>query len=167
MAKITKVKPSTKSQKFEFSVKLEGREGTHMCAMRPPFYVDKVFGTRGRVAIRGTINGFPFRSSLANMGEGHCMPVNKELREGARCKAGDMVHIVMEHDDEERVVEVPRPLQSELSKSAVAKANWEKMSFTNKKEIARSITEVKQEETRVRRLAKAMDILKNGKKWTG
>jgi uncharacterized protein YdeI (YjbR/CyaY-like superfamily) len=41
------------------------------------------------------------------------------------------------------------------------------MSFTNKKEIAKSILDAKQEETRQRRLAKALDILKNGKKWTG
>jgi len=64
-------------------------------------------------------------------------------------------------------VEIPPQLKKELAKSKTAYANWEKMSFTNQKEIARSITEAKQEETRVRRLAKAMDILKNGKKWTG
>ena len=48
-----------------------------------------------------------------------------------------------------------------------ARANWEKQSFTNKKEMARAITEVRQEETRLRRLAKVMDVLKNGKKCRG
>jgi hypothetical protein len=33
--------------------------------------------------------------------------------------------------------------------------------------MARSVTEVKQEETRTRRLAMVMDVLKSGKKWTG
>src|ERR1700688_4125893 len=54
-----------------------------------------------------------------------------------------------------------------LAKTKTAKANWEKLSFTNKKEIALSISGAKQEETRARRLAKAMEILKTGKKWTG
>ena len=45
--------------------------------------------------------------------------------------------------------------------------NWEKYSYTHRKEMARSITEVKQEETRIRRLAKVMDVLKSGKKWPG
>lgn len=152
-------------KKFEFKVKLGGHS-TAMCFMRPPFDVVEVFGTKARVPVRGTINGFPFRSSLSNMGEGHCMPVNKTLREGGKCKAGDIVEIVMERDNEKRVVAPPPLLKKELAKSKTAQANWEKMSFTNKKEIARSITEAKQEETRVRRLAKAMDILKNGKKWT-
>ena len=58
-------------------------------------------------------------------------------------------------------------LKEELAKSKTAQANWQKLSFTNQKEIALSIREAKQEETRTRRLAKAMDILKTGKKWTG
>jgi hypothetical protein len=158
-------------KKFEFKVKLGGHS-TAMCFMRPPFNVVEVFGTKARVPVRGTINGFPFRSSLSNMGqsnmgEGHCMPVNKTLREGGKCKAGDIVEIVMERDDEKRVVAPPPLLKKELAKSKTAQANWDKMSFTNKKEIARSITEVKQEETRARRLAKAMDILRSGRKWTG
>jgi len=89
-------------KKFEFKVKLEGEEGTSHCAMRPPFDVVEVFGTRARVPVRGTINGFPFRSSLSNMGTGHCMPVNKSLRDGGKCKAGDVVQIVLERDEEER-----------------------------------------------------------------
>jgi uncharacterized protein YdeI (YjbR/CyaY-like superfamily) len=54
-----------------------------------------------------------------------------------------------------------------LAKSKTAQANWEKMSFTNKKEMANCIREAKQEETRARRLAKVMGILKSGEKWTG
>ena len=153
-------------KKFEFSVKLGGHS-TAMCFMRPPFDVVEVFGTKARVPVRGTINGFPFRSSLSNMGQGRCMPVNKTLREGGKCKAGDVVRIVLERDEEKRVVAVPPELKKELSKNKTAQANWGKMSFTNQKEIAVSIISAKQEETRQRRLAKAMDILKNGKKWTG
>ncbi len=155
------------AEEHKFRVKLAGQPGTPMTAIIPPFDVVKMFGTRARVPVRGTINGFPFRSSLSNMGGGHCMPVNKELREGASCKAGDTVDVVMERDEEERSVEPPPLLQAALAKSKAATANWEKMSFTNKKEIAKSILDAKQEETRQRRLAKALDILKNGKKWTG
>jgi uncharacterized protein YdeI (YjbR/CyaY-like superfamily) len=95
------------------------------------------------------------------------MPVSKALRDGAGVKPGDTVSVVMERDEGERIVEAPRRLKKELAKSKTAQANWEKLSFTNKKEIALSISSAKQEETRQRRLAKAMDILKTGKKWTG
>lgn len=64
-------------------------------------------------------------------------------------------------------MKVPPLLKKELAKSNAAQANWQKLSFTNQKEIALSIRGAKQEETRLRRLAKTMDILKTGKKWMG
>jgi uncharacterized protein YdeI (YjbR/CyaY-like superfamily) len=68
---------------------------------------------------------------------------------------------------EERTVEAPPELKKELAKSKKAQERWEKLSFTHKKEMARSITEAKQEETKKRRLAKVMQVLKTGAKWTG
>jgi hypothetical protein len=167
-------------KKFEFAVKIEGREIGVVAAITPPFNVVEVFGTRARVPVRGTINGYPFRSSLMPMGDSlqacgnpsmpsrsHMMPVCKALRDGAGVKPGDTVSVVMERDEGKRTVDVPPFLKKELAKSKAAQANWEKLSFTSQKEIALSINGAKQEETRARRLAKAMDILKTGKKWTG
>jgi hypothetical protein len=167
-------------KKLEFTVKIEGREIGVVAAISPPFDVVKVFGTRARVPVRGTINGYPYRSSLMPMGDclqgkgaspipssSHMMPVCKALRDGAGVKPGDTVSVLMERDEEKRIVAVPPALKKELAKSKTAQANWQKLSFTNQKEIALSISGAKQEETRLRRLAKAMDILKTGKKWTG
>jgi|SRR5580704_12615952 hypothetical protein len=154
-------------KKLEFTVKLEGKQGSSVAWLNAPFDVVKEFGTRARVPVRGTINGFPFRSSLMPMGGCHGMAVNKTMRDGAGVQAGDMATIVMERDEGERTVEIPPLLKKELGKSKSAQSNWEKLSFTNQKEIALSISGAKQEETRARRLAKAMGILKTGKKWTG
>jgi uncharacterized protein YdeI (YjbR/CyaY-like superfamily) len=95
------------------------------------------------------------------------MAVNKTMRDGAGVGAGDAVSIVMERDEAERIVEIPPLLKKQLAKSKTAQGNWQKLSFTNQKEVARSICRAKREETRARRLAKVMDILKTGKKWTG
>jgi uncharacterized protein YdeI (YjbR/CyaY-like superfamily) len=95
------------------------------------------------------------------------MPVNRILRAGAGVQPGDMVDMVMERDEEERTVEAPSVLKKALEKNQAAQANWQKPSFTNKKEMALAILGAKQEETRARRLAKIMEILKTGAKWTG
>jgi hypothetical protein len=153
-------------KKLEFTVKLEGK-GTSVAWLNAPFDVVKTFGTRARVPVRGTINGFPFRSSLMPMGGCHGMAVNRTMRDGAGAEAGDTVNVVMERDEGKRFVKVPPFLKKELAKSKAAQANWQKLSFTNQKEIALSISGAKQEETRLRRLAKTMDILKTGKKWMG
>jgi hypothetical protein len=154
-------------KKLKFRVTLEGKGRSSVAWLNAPFDVEKVFATRARVPVRGTINGFPFRSSLMPMGGCHGMAVNKTMRDGAGVQAGDNVTVVMERDQAERVVEVPSLLKKELSKNKTARTNWQKLSYTSQKEIALAIGGAKLDETRVRRLAKAMDVLKSGKKWTG
>jgi hypothetical protein len=154
-------------QKLRFTTKILGKEVGMVAAINPPVNVAEFFGTKARVPIRGTINGYAFRSSLMPMGGCHMMPVNKKLCEGAGVQPGDTVVVVMERDEEERTVEVPAALKKELVKNKTARANWEKLSFTHKKEMALAINGAKQEETRARRMGKVMEILRSGAKWTG
>jgi hypothetical protein len=150
---------------LKFTVKLQSEAGSSAAWLDAPFDVQETFGTKARVPVRGTINGFPFRSSLMPMGGCHGMAVNKTMREGAKCKAGDTVKVQMQRDTEERTVEIPPELKKELGKYKQAKANWDKLAFTHKKEMAKYIVEAKQEETRKRRLAKVVEVLKKGTKW--
>lgn len=154
-------------KKLTFKVKLEGVPGMEVAALRAPFDVVETFGTRARVPVRGTINGFPYRSSLMPMDGCPRMVVNREIREGAGVRAGDTVKVVMERDEAPRTVTPPPSLKKELAKNKTAQTAWGKLAFTHKKEMARSIVEAKQEETRARRLAKVMEVLNNGKKWMG
>ena len=148
----------------KFTVKLLGENGTEVAAFKPPFDVVAVFERKGRVPVKGTINGFPFRSSLMNMGDGHMMVVNAEMRAGARCKAGDQVRVVMELDEEKRTVEVPGYLKKIIHSDPKAKQFWPKLSFTHQKEYVREIEGAKKPETREKRIAAMMDSLRRGKR---
>jgi Domain of unknown function (DUF1905)/Bacteriocin-protection, YdeI or OmpD-Associated len=152
---------------LHFKAKIEGKEAGVVAAITPPVDVIEWFGTRARVPIRGTINGFPFRSSLMPCGGLRMMPVNKALCQGAGVKPGDIVEVVMERDEESRTVEAPPELQEELAKSKKAHERWETLAFSHKKEMAACIRDAKQDETKKRRLAKVMGVLKTGAKWTG
>lgn len=145
----------------QFKIKLLGQDGSEVAALKPPFDVVEVFGRKGRVPVKGSINGFPFRSSLMNMGDGHMMVVNAQLREGARCKAGDTVSVVMELDEEKRTVEVPAYLKKIINSDPKAKEFWPTVSFTHQKEYVREIEEAKRPETREKRIAAMMDALRN------
>jgi bacteriocin resistance YdeI/OmpD-like protein/uncharacterized protein DUF1905 len=149
---------------FHFKTKLSGVDNMESAAMRPPFDVPSVFGTKARVPVRGTINGAAFRSSLCNMGDGYFMVVNKELRAAAQCKAGDTVDIVLERDREERVIETPDEIKKALSTNKKAEATWESLSFTHKKEWVRAVAEAKKEETRRARIEKLVAAMKVGKR---
>jgi hypothetical protein len=154
-------------KKLRFQARIQGKEAGVVAAIAPPVDVIEWFGTRARVPIRGTINGFPFRSSLMPCGGARMMPVNKTLCQGAGVMPGDLVDVVMERDVEERTVEAPAELKKELSKNKVARERWDGLAFTHKKEIAVAISGAKQETTKQRRLAKVMHVLKTGAKWTG
>ncbi len=78
-----------------------------------PFSVEKEFGTRARVAVAGTINGFAFKNSLLPNGDGtHSMMVSKALQAGAKASAGEFVAVAIALDRSERVVEVPPSLSA-------------------------------------------------------
>ena len=147
---------------MKFKVKLLGMDGSEVAAFKPPIDVPKTFGVKGRVPVKGTINGFPFRSSLMNMGEGHMMVVNAQLRAGAHCKAGDTVNIVIERDDAKRTVAVPAALKKIINSDPKAKAFWAGLSFTHQKEYVREIEDAKKPETREKRIATMMDALRRG-----
>ena len=148
----------------KFTAKLLGQSGSEVAALKPPFDVVEVFQRKGRVPVKGTIDGFPFRSSLMNMGDGHIMVVNAQLRTGAKCKAGDTVTVLMELDDDKRTVEVPAGLKKVIDRDPKTREFWPKLSFTHQKEYVREIEGAKRPETREKRIAAMMDALRKGQR---
>jgi bifunctional DNA-binding transcriptional regulator/antitoxin component of YhaV-PrlF toxin-antitoxin module len=145
----------------EFDVELEGAEDMNATRIRIPFDVREAFG-RARPPVRGTVAGAPYRSTPAVYDEVWYLVVPRPLREAAGVAAGDVVHVVMEPDDEPREVEVPEDLARALHANPSARERFERLSFTHRKEYARWVAEAKREETRARRVAKTIEMLEAG-----
>ena len=151
----------------KYKVEIVGDSNSAMCCIYAPFDVEKEFGTPGRVPIKGTLNGKPYRSSLMNMGDGHMMPVRKSLQQACAVKAGEVVPWTVERDADERTIEPPEALARQFKKNKAARETWDKLSFTHKREYAEWITGAKKEETRERRITKAIEMLTEGVKTPG
>lgn len=163
--KTASTKTAAKSPVKRFRVLVEREEGSVVCGINVPFDVEQTFGTRGRVPVRGTLNGAPFRGSLFRMGgDCHFMVVNRHLREAAGVRGGETVPVVMERDDEPRVIEPPADFARALKGSMEAWAVWDKLSFTHRREHVEHIEEAKRPETRQRRIEKSVALLAAGKK---
>ena len=144
----------------KFRAKAEGAGPNNAwCYIAVPFDVSKVWGTRGRIAVQGTINGFPYYTNIQPMDGRHLLTFNKQLQAGAKAKAGDTVTVVMEPATEERKIEPPAELAKAFRQNKGAKVLWDKLAYTHRKEFAQWIAGAKQEETRQRRAAKAVTMM--------
>jgi hypothetical protein len=145
-------------KKFKAKAEPAGPNGA-WCFVAIPFDVAEAWGTRGRVRVKGTINGFPFRTNIQPMEGRHLLTFNKQLQAGAKAKPGDTVAVVMERDTEEWAIEPPAELAKAFRQSKEAKTLWDKLAYTYRKEFAQWIGGGKQAETRERRAAKAVGMI--------
>lgn len=125
-----------------------------------PFSVAELFGTKGRLAVCGTLNGAAFRNSLLPEGDGtHVMAVSKALQQGAGAKAGDVVRVVMERDVAPREVELPAELAAALAGNRAVADSFAALSVSHRQEYADWVGGAKKAETRESRAAKALDMI--------
>lgn len=115
-----------------------------------------------RFAVRATVNGYEWRTSVKRMRGEFLLGLNREVREGAGVAAGDTVQVVIELDQAPREVAVPSALADALQRDPEAKAAFDGLAFTHRKEFARWIDEAKREETRERRVVQALEMIRAG-----
>jgi hypothetical protein len=131
-----------------------------------PFDLKAAFGS-GRPPVRATVNGYTFRTTLFTMGGRALLGLNRKVREAAAVEAGQEVSVELERDDEPRFVEVPSDLAAALEADRAVRETFDGLSYTHRKEYVRWIEGAKREETRVRRIAKSIELLRVGVKTPG
>lgn len=116
-----------------------------------------------RFRVTGSLNGVAFESSTMAIGEGRvCLGVHKATREAAGVGVGETVHLEVSRAERERVVSVPQELEAALAGDPEARAAFERLSFTHRREYAEWVGGAKRAETRGRRLARAIEMLREG-----
>jgi hypothetical protein len=107
-----------------------------------------------------SLNNHTYRSAVAKMGDRFLISLSAENRKNANVKGGDTLAVELELDTAPRTVEIPAYFQKVLEKNKVAKANFDKLAPGKKKALVLSINDAKTEETKQRRIEKAIETLK-------
>jgi hypothetical protein len=116
-----------------------------------------------RFPVLATVNGYAWRTSVTRMGGEFLLGLSRAVRSGAGVEAGETVEVVLELDTTAREVEVPAALTAALADDPRARAAFDALAFSHRKEFARWIAEAKRAETREGRVVKALEMLREGK----
>jgi len=136
---------------FRAPVRPSGRGGGGHLVDVPPEAVEAL-GGKGRIPVTATFDGVPYRGSIVRMGGGAVLGVQKAIMAEAGVSVGDTLTVVARNDVAPRQVEVPEDLAEALARDDPARAAFEGLSFSHKREYVRSITDAKRPETRARRI---------------
>ena len=119
-------------------------------------------GTK-RFPVVATVNGFSWRATVTRMGGEFLLGFSRDVRVRAGVEAGDTVELELALDTAPREVEVPPALAEALRDDGAARRAFAGLSYTHRKEYARWIAEAKRDDTRVRRVAEALRMLREGR----
>jgi hypothetical protein len=128
-------------------------ENVNATGLRIPADVIAALGKGKKPAVRVTVNGYSYRSTVASYGDVFMLPLSQERREAAGVSAGEEVTVTLELDTEPRTVEVPDDLAAALAEKPGARAAFDALAYSARKEFVRQVNEAKAAETRQRRIA--------------
>ena len=149
----------------DFEAVLEAGDGDGGVFVVVPFAVAEVYGTRGRVPVQATFDGYPYQGSLTPLGDGHhALHVLKQIRKAVGKTIGDTVRVTLSRDVVERKMEAPADLAEQLAANPKAAAYFEKLAYTHQREFVRWLEGAKRPETRAHRLAETVELLGQGRK---
>jgi hypothetical protein len=146
--------------RFRTTVLQGGKTAT---GIEVPAKVVEALGSGKRPAVKVTINGYTYRSTVAVMGGVYMVGVSAEHREGAGVRGGDKVDVDIELDTAPRTVKVPADLAAALDAAPKARRTFDALSYSNKSWHVLQVTGAKTDETRQRRIAKSVATLKEGR----
>jgi Bacteriocin-protection, YdeI or OmpD-Associated/Domain of unknown function (DUF1905) len=146
--------------RFRTTIVQSGKTAT---GIEVPGEVMEALGSGKRPAVRVTINGYSYRSTVASLGGKSMVGLSAEHRAGAGVAGGDEVEVDLELDTAPREVTVPEDLAAALDAEPAARATFDGLSYSNKSWHVLQVTGAKTEETRRRRVTRSVEALRQGR----
>lgn len=150
--------------KQEFDAVIQKLPDMDAAFVELPFIAENVFGKK-RVKVKVWFDGELYRGTLMRMGmDCDWIGLTQEIRKKISKNPWDIVHVIIEEDQEERTIAIPEDLAELFKKNKTESVFFHSLSYTNRKEYVNWILEAKREETKLIRLEKTIEMLKRKKK---
>lgn len=146
--------------KFRTTIKQSGGTAT---GIRIPDEVMESLAAGKKPAVRVTVNGYSYRSTVATVDGSPMVGFSSQHREASGLGGGDDVEVEIELDTEPREVDVPADFAAALDAEPKARETFDKLSNSNKKWHTYQVETAKTDETRQRRIAKSVEMLREGR----
>lgn len=117
---------------------------------------------RRAFGVRVDVNGVQLSLRLARMGGENMIGLARAARDQAGVSLGSAYEVRIEADSGERTVEVPDDLAAALAGDATARAAFDALAYSHRKEFVRWIGEAKRDATRAQRIVKTIEMLHAG-----
>lgn len=125
-----------------------------------PLDLTAIFGKKGQIKVRGSLNEVPFYSVAMPHGDGtHYLIVSHATRVAAGMAVGDSVQVMLEGDTEVRQIIPPPDFANALEANPIAKEAFEALAYSHRKEYVEWIESAKKESTRQNRIQRAVELL--------
>jgi len=121
-------------------------------------------GAGRRPAVVVDVNGYEYRSTVAVMGGRHMIGISAAVRKDTGLKGGDPIHVTLTVASAPREVHMPDDFSDALSADRDAAAFFATLSNSLQRYHVDNINGAKTDETRRRRIEKAIALFREGKK---
>lgn len=138
------------------------QQGVNAMGFVVPEEVLAALGKGKRPPVAVTINGYTYRTTVGVMGGTAMIGIAREHRQPAGVSQNGPIEVTVELDTAPREVDVPDDLATALAEAGLRKA-FDALAFSHRKEHVRAVTEAKAAETRARRVAKAVEVLRTSR----
>lgn len=147
---------------MKFQATIKGA-GVNTTGIPVPAEVMTALNAGKKPAVTVTLGGHTYRSSVGTVDGAPMISLSLENRTKAGVSAGETVEVEVQLDTAPRTVDVPDDLARALDAQPEARRTFEALSYSNKRWHVESITGAKTDETRQRRIAKSVDMLREGR----
>ena len=148
---------------MKYRTKIRQAEGSSATGIEIPDEVLTALGAGRKPAVRLSVNGYSYRSTVATVDGRYMVSFSSEHRAASGLAGGDEIEVDIEVDTSPREIVMSDDFAAALDAEPAARATFDGLSNSLKRYHVDLINGAKSDETRQRRIEKSVAVLREGK----